>query len=29
MKPLGRVVVGRWGSFEPDAEVELGYEWFA
>ena len=26
---LGRVVVGRWGSFEPDAEVELGYEWFA
>jgi hypothetical protein len=26
---LGRVVIGRWGSFEPDAEVELGYEWFA
>jgi hypothetical protein len=26
---LGRVVVGRWGSFAPDAEVELGYEWFA
>lgn len=26
---LGRVVVGRWGSFEPDAELELGYEWFA
>ena len=22
-------MVGRWGSFELDAEVELGYEWFA
>jgi hypothetical protein len=26
---LGRLAVGRWGAFEPDAELELGYEWFA
>jgi hypothetical protein len=26
---LGRGALGKWGSFEPDAELELGYEWFA